>query len=146
MSHFCCTVCNKVKVSKESGWFSQYSDQATGWTTEVQFPAGTIMRFISLRHRVQTGSRAHPTSYTMGTGSSYPRGKADGAWSWPHLHLVPRLWRLRVIPPLSSLRFHGVVRSSTQGQLWTIYSSHCAFYVLPSFLQRRKRPCLSHPW
>jgi len=24
-----------------------------------------------------------PTSYPMGTGSSFPRDKAAGAWSWP---------------------------------------------------------------
>jgi len=31
--------------------------------------------FLSFRHRVQTGSGTHPTSY--------PMGKAGGAWSWP---------------------------------------------------------------
>jgi len=34
--------------------------------------------FFSVRHRVQTGSGAHPTSYPMGNG-----GKEAGAWSWP---------------------------------------------------------------
>jgi hypothetical protein len=32
---------------------------------------------------VHTGSGAHPTSYPMGTGGSFPGGKAAGAWSWP---------------------------------------------------------------
>jgi len=27
---------------------------------------------VSLRHRTQTGSGAHPTSYAMGTVGSYP--------------------------------------------------------------------------
>jgi hypothetical protein len=32
---------------------------------------------------VQTGSWVNPTSYPMGTGGSFPAGKAAGAWSWP---------------------------------------------------------------
>jgi hypothetical protein len=32
-----------------------------------------------LHHRVQTGSGAHPASYLMGTGDSFPGGKAAGA-------------------------------------------------------------------
>jgi hypothetical protein len=31
----------------------------------------------------QTGSAVHPTSYPMGTGGSFPEGKAAGEWSWP---------------------------------------------------------------
>jgi hypothetical protein len=52
---------------------------ATGWTTGVRFPAGA--RDFSLLHRVQTGSGAHPASYTIGTGGSFPGDKAAGAWS-----------------------------------------------------------------
>jgi len=40
------------------------------------------MRFFSF----PTASRqtpAHPASYLMGTGGSYPEGKAAGALSWP---------------------------------------------------------------
>jgi len=37
-----------------------------------------------LRRRVQTCSGAHPATYLMGTGSSFPAGKAAGAWSWSH--------------------------------------------------------------
>jgi hypothetical protein len=33
------------------------------WTTRVQFSAGEMKGFCSLRHHVQTGSGAHPTSY-----------------------------------------------------------------------------------
>jgi hypothetical protein len=36
----------------------------------VRFP--TRARNLPLRRRVQTGSRAHPTSYPMGTGDSFP--------------------------------------------------------------------------
>jgi len=49
--------------------------------TGVRFPA-RIGNF-SLRHRVQTGSGAHPASYITGTGCSFPEGTAAKAWSWP---------------------------------------------------------------
>jgi hypothetical protein len=60
-----------------------------GWTAGVRFPAGT--RHISPLHSVQTGSGAHPAFYPNGTGGPFPRGKAAGVWSWPHLQLVPTL-------------------------------------------------------
>jgi hypothetical protein len=47
----------------------------------VRIPAGA--GDFSLRHRVQTGSGAHQVSYPVGTGGSFPGGKAAGAWSWP---------------------------------------------------------------
>jgi hypothetical protein len=34
---------------------------------------------FSLRHSVQTGSGAHSACYPMGTGGSFPGGKAAGA-------------------------------------------------------------------
>jgi hypothetical protein len=43
------------------------------WTTQVRCLADT--RF-SLLHVVQTDSGAHPASYGMGTGFSFPGGKA----------------------------------------------------------------------
>jgi len=47
-----------------------------------------IVRKIServriLAHRVQTGSGAHP----MGTGGSFPGGKAAEAWTWPFVSI-----------------------------------------------------------
>jgi hypothetical protein len=51
---------------------------------------------FSLRHRVQTGSGAHPASYPMDIGGSFPGGKAGGVWSYTS------------IPPI---RLHGVVLS-----------------------------------
>jgi hypothetical protein len=36
-------------------------------------------QYFSLLHSVQTGSGAHPASYPMGTGCSFPGGKATGA-------------------------------------------------------------------
>jgi len=47
----------------------------------VRFPAGA--RYYSLRHRVQTGSGAHPASYPIGTGVSLPWGEAAESWNWP---------------------------------------------------------------
>jgi hypothetical protein len=37
---------------------------------------GRVKNFL---HVVQTGSGANPASYPMGTGGSFPRGKAAGA-------------------------------------------------------------------
>jgi hypothetical protein len=37
---------------------------------------------FSLLPVVQTDSGAHPASYPVGTGDSFPGGKAAGAWSW----------------------------------------------------------------
>jgi hypothetical protein len=47
------------------------------WMIGVRIPAGAGN--FSLRHRVQTGSGAHPASYPMGTRGSFPGGKAAGA-------------------------------------------------------------------
>jgi hypothetical protein len=46
----------------------------------VRFPASAGN--FSLRHRAQTGSGAHPASYPMGTGSSFPGAKATEARNW----------------------------------------------------------------
>jgi hypothetical protein len=40
---------------------------ATGWTAE----SWQVQEF-SFLHAVQTGSGVHPTSYTMGTGGTFP--------------------------------------------------------------------------
>jgi hypothetical protein len=44
------------------------------WTAEVRFP--TEAEDFSSNLCVQTGSGAHPASCTMGTGGSFPEGKA----------------------------------------------------------------------
>jgi len=36
---------------------------------------------LPLCPRVQSGCRAHPSSYSMGIGESFLRSKATGAWS-----------------------------------------------------------------
>jgi hypothetical protein len=45
--------------------------------TRARFPAEAGN--ISLHHRVQNGSGAHPASYPMGTTASFPGSKAAGA-------------------------------------------------------------------
>jgi len=47
------------------------------WTTEVRFPVGAGI--FPLRHRVQTCSGAHTTSYPMGKIGSFPEGKTAEA-------------------------------------------------------------------
>jgi hypothetical protein len=50
--------------------------------SRVPFPAGVGNIFI--HHRVQISSGAHLASYPMGTGGSFPEGKADRTWSSLH--------------------------------------------------------------
>jgi hypothetical protein len=45
--------------------------------SRVRFPEGAGN--FSLHHHVQNGSGAQPASYPMGTGGSFPGGKAAGA-------------------------------------------------------------------
>jgi hypothetical protein len=47
--------------------------------SRVRFPVGAGN--ISLHHRLQKCSGAHPASYPMGTRGSFSGGKAAGAWS-----------------------------------------------------------------
>jgi hypothetical protein len=53
--------------------------RTTGWMAKLRFPAAA--RDFSLLHGVQTGSEAHPASYPMGAGGSFPGSKTAGAWS-----------------------------------------------------------------
>jgi hypothetical protein len=58
---------------------------------EVRFPAEA--KDFSSNLCVQTGSGAHPTSCRMGTGGSFPGGKARPGRDADHSpHLVPRSW------------------------------------------------------
>jgi hypothetical protein len=66
-------------------------------SSEVRFPAGA--RNFFLLHRVQTGSGAHPASYSVGTRDSFPGGKnGRGVKLTTHL-LVPRSRMNGAIPP-----------------------------------------------
>jgi hypothetical protein len=49
----------------------------------VRFPA-KVRDFSPLRS-LRTGPGAHPASYSMGTGVSFPGGNAAEAWSWPSI-------------------------------------------------------------
>jgi hypothetical protein len=61
-------------------WIAQSVQRmATGWMAEgSEFESRKGQEF-SLFHIVQTGSGVHPTSYPMGTGGSFPGGKAARA-------------------------------------------------------------------
>jgi hypothetical protein len=73
---------------------------ATGWTAGLQFPAGA--RNLSRLHNVQTSSGAHQ----IDTEGFFPAGKAAGAWSWQHLHLLPLL-RIVELYQHSPIHLHG---------------------------------------
>jgi hypothetical protein len=49
--------------------------QATGWKARVRFPA---VQDVSLLHRLQRDSEAHPASYPMSTRGIFLRGKRSG--------------------------------------------------------------------
>jgi hypothetical protein len=50
----------------------------TGCRARVRFPARKNFYFL---HCTQTGSRAHPASYPIGTEGDFPGAKANGTWS-----------------------------------------------------------------
>jgi len=49
--------------------------------TGVWFLAGAGMDVFPFHHCIQTGSVAHPASYPIGNGGSFPRGKAASTQS-----------------------------------------------------------------
>jgi hypothetical protein len=52
----------------------------------------------------------------MGIGGSFPVGKVAGAWSWPHLHLVPMLKNVcGAMPPLP--HYHLMTWCSVKAQV-----------------------------
>jgi hypothetical protein len=58
-------------------------DIPTGYELDSRGSILTRPRNFFLFHRVQTGPEAHPASYPMSMGSSFPEGKAAEMWSWP---------------------------------------------------------------
>jgi hypothetical protein len=63
---------------------------------------------FSLQHCVQTGSGAHPSSYPMGTGSSFPGIRRPGRkadHSPPSSAKIKNAWCCTTFPP----SFQGVV-------------------------------------
>jgi hypothetical protein len=64
---------------------SQDSSFRTGTSYGLYSQGSILGRAIdfSLRHSGQTGSEAHPPSYTMDTGGFFPEGKSVSFWRWP---------------------------------------------------------------
>jgi hypothetical protein len=67
-------------------WYFKSCDSSVGVALGYGLEdRGSRVRFLagagnfSLHHRVQNGSRARPASYPIGTGGSFPGGKAAGA-------------------------------------------------------------------
>jgi hypothetical protein len=68
---------------QRAGIVQSVQQLATGWMTRgSEFESRAGQEFSPL-HIIQTSSGVHPSSYPMGTGGSFPRGKATRAWSWP---------------------------------------------------------------
>jgi hypothetical protein len=81
----------------------ELDDRAVG----VRYPAGA--KDFSSVLCVLTGSGAHSTSCTMGTGGPFPGGKARPGLT-THPHLVPRSWMSRSYtssPPSASMACSG---------------------------------------
>jgi hypothetical protein len=55
-------------------------DSVVGISTRCGLDDRRVKNFIFSTSRL---ARVGPTSYPMGTGCSFPGGKAAGAWSWP---------------------------------------------------------------
>jgi len=58
-----------------------WRSKAMGWTSRVWFSVGA--EIFCFHHHIQIGSEAHPASYSMSTGGSFPGGKVAGARRWP---------------------------------------------------------------
>jgi hypothetical protein len=77
-THVIATFCSKISLNIYLNYIQANSSVgiATGWKASVRLSAGP--RDFSLLHSVRNGSRAHSASHSMGTGGSFPRGKATG--------------------------------------------------------------------
>jgi hypothetical protein len=79
---------------------------ATGWTARVRLPA---VQDFSLLHIVQIGSGAHPASYPMGTGGSFPGNTAAGRDDGYLPPLSAMVKNSRAKSPLPHVCLHGIV-------------------------------------
>jgi hypothetical protein len=94
------TSCLVIQKSRDSSVGTALGYGLENRGSGVRFSAGAGN--FSLNHRVQNGSGAHPASYPMGTRSSFPGGKAAGAWSWPLTSIsCPGQRMSGAIPPLA---------------------------------------------
>jgi hypothetical protein len=81
-------LCNGYRCVKLTSWWWSYSSilikhggNFTFLASKSEFESLWGQEF-SLLQIVQACSEVHPTSSPMGTGSSFPGGKAAGAWIW----------------------------------------------------------------
>ena len=91
-------------------WRSLYGDHNTAGRPGDRIPV--VGRAFSALHNVQTGSRAHPASSSVGTGvmlwvQAYSPGVKGLGREVNHLHTVPRLRMGEAIPVPPCL--HAVV-------------------------------------
>jgi len=71
-------------------WWSRGSSVGPGYELGDQGWIPGRGREFFLHHRVQTGSVAHPVSYTMCTGGSFKGDEEAGALSWPFTSIYLR--------------------------------------------------------
>jgi hypothetical protein len=88
-----------------------FGENSCRWTTGWMIGGSSPDRGqeFSPHHRVQTGSEAHPASYTMSTRGSVPGGKADEAWNWPLTSIWCRGQECVELFLRSPIRLYGVV-------------------------------------
>ena len=74
---------NSTHTQEDPGWRNRCSDLATDWMTEDLWFDCRQEEEIRLFPSVQTDSRAHSASYSMGKSGDLRNGKTVRAWSWP---------------------------------------------------------------
>jgi hypothetical protein len=84
---------------------------------------------FSTRHRLQTGSGPPQAFHPMGAVGFCPGGTATGAWSWLHLHLVPRLRMRWAVPPLLQYVFMAWCVINHRDYFAFIVRSHWVCYL-----------------
>jgi hypothetical protein len=71
---------SKLCVFGKNSWDSAVGGIAAGYgLVDRGGQISSLGKVKNFLHVVQTGSGAHPASYTMGTGGSFSGGKAAGA-------------------------------------------------------------------
>jgi hypothetical protein len=103
---------NMSRVAQSVQWLT------TDWTSGVRSP--TEAEDFSSNLCVQTGSRAHPASCTVGTGGSFPGVKGGrGVTLTTHPLLVPRLRKSR-----------SCTSCHPNAPLWSVTGPLYLFYLL----------------
>jgi hypothetical protein len=80
--------------------FKMVRDSSVGSTTG--YGARHILFFFTILQSVQIGLGVHSAFYSAGTRGSFPRSRAEGAWSWPHTSVLCRSqewWSYTSTPP-----------------------------------------------